>query len=214
VTDIRTIQLDANGTAPPLDSLDSVVRITFERTINGVTLKREGTAFMIVPWKRALVTSAHVLELDDDEEPRRITVFARTASGEEVEFDAVSAAYPRDFLDSDIGVIRVAGEMKSNDKFEASKVQDADSLKVMGFPVGENQVKKVDVETSYEPPWIKYDGHATDHGMSGGPVINEAGQVVGVHAGRVEVAGELRDAAYNMDGALLTECVNAAFGVV
>ena len=214
MAEIKSFVLDARGTSPPARPLSPVVRVRFERAANGVRLSRDGSAFVVSAWKRVLVTSAHVLRKDDEEVAEGIVVTALDRNGNQVEFRAVSAAYPRDYRDNDLGVIQVAGEIHAVDPYDTTRVEEDASLRVIGLLNGEVEPREVMVETTFRAPWIRYPNAPTVEGMSGGPVVDAARKVVGVHTGVVEIGGELCNAGFNLDGPLLSECMRASFAIL
>jgi hypothetical protein len=149
----------------------------------------EGSGFFVEPG--LLITNAHVLNIHagDKRLPTKIEV---TVEGGEPTSKIVSAKYVGSDFDADLTLLRVEGDadelpkpLTLNPDAELVETQD---VVMFGYPMGKAAGKNVAVSKSSISS-LRKDSHGLKEvqlnggaspGSSGGPVLNQAGEVIGV----------------------------------
>ncbi len=156
-------------------------------TGSGVIIGRKDSTYYVL-------TANHISDIDDG-----LSVFIRSEKpGERGEVQSVKfiRRYPRE----DLAVVAFASltDYEVAEVGEASLLDDDNQVYVAGWPGNEDrpgfQFTPAKVTNPRAGDNLNYlptqPGEELYKGMSGGAVLNEAGQLVGIHVGLVEVGGD------------------------
>jgi S1-C subfamily serine protease len=193
----------SSKSAPPKMSPETLNRVKQSTTFMVVTMgdnrKASGSGFFI--GKDLVATNAHVVGMlvPGSEKPKKIEVVVN--SGQPNEVGCIGKLLIAD-PDNDLALVRVQAPPGKTVQFPppleiagGAGLIETQSVVVFGFPLGEQigkettinetQVSSLRKDSAGKLERIQVKG-GMEHGNSGGPVVNTAGDVIGVSVSKVE----------------------------
>ncbi|MBI5536969.1 MAG: hypothetical protein HY898_29885 [Deltaproteobacteria bacterium] len=174
------------------------------------TCSSVGTGFILRAWPACVITAAHNVRLAGVPTPEAVTLAALASDGSRrFRFQAMALAYPTQWRNADLAVIRLAYALEAADAYETAAVPATGdfSLELLSCAM-DGPLEATNLEGRYASPWIQYTKGVGAPSMSGGPLLRD-GRVVGLHVGQIHAAGRDIDAGFPFDGDLATQCMLA-----
>ncbi len=186
----------------PKEILSKVKKATVYVRISTKEGVASGSGFFAAGADNMVLTNAHVVGMlqPDAPAPKNVEVVLNSGEGDEATFNAEVLAVDRI---SDLAVLKISPTAKSkNAKLPealaiagGASLQETQQVYVFGFPLGEGLGKNITVSQSSvsslrktpegELDQIQVNG-GMHHGNSGGPVVDAAGNIVGVAVAGIE----------------------------
>ncbi|MCH2051341.1 MAG: tetratricopeptide repeat-containing serine protease family protein [Trichodesmium sp. ALOHA_ZT_67] len=159
----------------------------FSSSGSGVIIGKQGSTYYVL-------TAKHIFQYQDD---YRVVVRSKKP-GEDAEILKLEIIYR--YPDADLAVFKFASvkQYKVAEVGEASQLRKNSEVYVGGWPGAENregfQFTPAKVTNPRAGDLLNYEptvpGEGVYPGMSGGAVLNEAGQLMGIHVGLVKADGD------------------------
>ncbi|MFI5298987.1 MAG: serine protease [Polyangiales bacterium] len=198
-----------NPSSPPDVPIYPYVRLRYAKA--GGTRLGIGSAFFLRNWGATLITAAHVLRGLQEQRATRLRVDAFDASNRSYLFFAKSILVPSPGAPvDDIALISLSSEAMIQDPWDLGILPPPPfAARLFGYPADQGVTNAavacatLDVTVDQTDPALLFRTAVGKEGMSGGPVVNEDGGVVGCYVGDVPVAGAIYDGARSIDYDLL-----------
>lgn len=179
---------------------DAVVLIDVTLVTAEGPMGSTGSGFVISP-RGEIITNAHVVSMVTDDEmggtivatERQVQVVFHSGTAQEKTFPAEVL---RENHDLDLALLKIERDTpRYLDFADSDRTLETSTIYACGHPLGlrEISIRKgtVTAHRTWEGrPYIEHDASA-EEGNSGGPVVNEQGQVVGVHTLTLASSGML-----------------------